>query len=342
MFQHKGSTEIDNHRVSPLTGKNPPTSIAPSSVPEYVSQCLQLAILLEVSAYPKPGNVHRTANFQETRYEHFLASAVAIAPYLRKAAERGARVPKRSLTLDRINVGRIIRDSVSDVAVWQSDRNTLLGSVTLLVPIAAAAGLTMAKKRLFSVNALRRNLKSIVEATTPKDAVYFYDAIAIAKPGGLGKTPRLDVSDKTSKRQILAQSTNLYEIFKISSPWDSIAAEWTNNFHTTFDIGYSFFKAQMEKAGDINSASVQTFLRILSLVPDTLIARKAGRPKAEWVSKEAGKVLDAGGVATSEGRYGLGKLDKELHDASHKLNPGTTADITSAVLALAVLEGYRP
>jgi triphosphoribosyl-dephospho-CoA synthase len=313
-----------------------------SQIPDHVSRCLQLAILLEVSAYPKPGNVHRTVDFQETKYEHFLASAVAVAPHLRKAAERGTNVSTGNITLDRINIGKIIRDSVSDVVLWQRDRNTLLGSITLLAPIAAAAGLTMANKRLFSVNALRRNLKSIAEATTPKDAVDFYDAIAIAKPGGLGKAPRLDVNDKTSKRQILAQRTSLYEIFMISSPWDSIAAEWTSNFHITFDIGQPFFKAQIDKSGDVNTASVHTFLKILSLVPDTLIARKAGRPKAEWVSKEAGKVLDAGGLATSEGIESLRKLDRELHDTRHKLNPGTTADITSAVLAVAILEGFRP
>ena len=308
----------------------------------HVSQCLQLAILLEVSAYPKPGNVHRIADFRETRYEHFLASAVAVAPHLRKAAEKGIGVSTGNLKLDRINVGETIRDSVSDVAVWQRDRNTLLGTVALLVPIAAAAGMTLANSSSFSANALRRNLKPVVEATTPQDAVDFYDAIAVAKPGGLGKAPRLDVNDKTSKRQILAQGTSLYEIFKISTPWDSISAEWTSNFHITFDIGNPFFRAQLQKTGDINTASVHTFLKILSLVPDTLISRKAGKLKAEWVSKEAGKALDAGGLATSKGKNCLRRLDRKLHDVNHKLNPGTTADITSAVLAVAILEGYRP
>ena len=87
---------------------------------------------------------------------------------------------------------------------------------------------------------------------------------------------------------------------------------------------------------------MHTFLKILSLVPDTLITRKTGRPKADWVSKEAQKVLDAGGLATSKGKTRLLRLDQKLHDVNHKLNPGTTADITSAVLAVAILEGYRP
>ncbi|WP_455363487.1 triphosphoribosyl-dephospho-CoA synthase, partial [[Eubacterium] cellulosolvens] len=37
-----------------------------------IAAALQLAVLLEVSAYPKPGNVHRTRDFELTRFEHFL------------------------------------------------------------------------------------------------------------------------------------------------------------------------------------------------------------------------------------------------------------------------------
>ena len=59
-----------------------------SDISDYVSRCLQLAVLLEVSAYPKPGNVHRTVDFEATKYEHYLASAVALMPHLRQAADQ--------------------------------------------------------------------------------------------------------------------------------------------------------------------------------------------------------------------------------------------------------------
>jgi triphosphoribosyl-dephospho-CoA synthetase len=63
-----------------------------SNIPLHVSKCLQLALLLEVSAYPKPGNVHRNADFNDTRYEHFLASAVAVAPYFELSAKKGVLI----------------------------------------------------------------------------------------------------------------------------------------------------------------------------------------------------------------------------------------------------------
>ncbi len=310
-------------------------------VADHVSRCLQLAILLEVSAYPKPGNVHRTANFGGTRYEHFLASAVAVASHFRRAARRGVMVSAGKIGLEKIGVGAMIRDAVQDVSGWQHGGNTLLGSIILLSPLAAAAGMTLAGGS-FSVNKLRENVKKVVESTTPMDAVDVYDAIAIAKPGGLGKAPELDVTDPASKKRILDDQVNLFDVFKIASEWDSIAYEWVNNYPITFDLGYPYFSQQLQGVGDINVATVHTFLKVLSEVPDTLIARKAGLAKAKEVSMQAKRVLEIGGLLTPEGRRSLWALDEDLRRGSHKLNPGTTADITAAVLAVSILNGYRP
>jgi len=85
------------------------TSKTSKDIPEYVSGCLQLAVLLEVSAYPKPGNVHRNANFQGTRYEHFLASTVAVKPHFRHAAKQGVSVHFGKICLARIWVGEVIK-----------------------------------------------------------------------------------------------------------------------------------------------------------------------------------------------------------------------------------------
>jgi len=87
---------------------------------------------------------------------------------------------------------------------------------------------------------------------------------------------------------------------------------------------------------------VHTFLKILSEVPDTLIARKAGMSKAKEASAQAKRVLEEGGLITQKGRNILIKFDAKLHARGHQLNPGTTADLTSTVLALAILSGYRP
>ena len=313
---------------------------SPTETAEHVSRCLELAILLEVSAYPKPGNVHRTADFQETKYEHFLASAVAVAPPFKHAAERGIKVSEGKINPADVEIGTVIKDAVKDMSTWQSNGNTLLGAIILLSPMAVAAG--MLGKEKFSPSKLRKNIKVIVESSTPMDAVNVYDAIQIAKPNGLGKAPKLDVTDPASKQKILDEQITLFEVFKIASAYDSIASEWVNNYPITFDLGYPFFIQQLEEVKDVNTATVHSFLKILSEVPDTFIARKVGLAKAKKISAEAGQVLEKGGLTTQSGRKLLHKFDKKLRDPAHEFSPGTTADITEAVLAISILNGYRP
>ncbi len=306
---------------------------------DHISGCLELAILLEVSGYPKPGNVHRTADFPETRYEHFLASAVAIAPSFKKAAEQGIRVSEGKIVPSEVGIGGIIKDAVNGMRSSQSGGNTLLGAIILLAPIAAAAGMVANQ---FSLLKLRENIKVIVESTTPEDAVDVYDAIFVVNPGGLGKSPKLDVTDSNSKKRILEERVTLFETFKIASAYDSITSEWVNNYPITFDLGYPYFTKQLEETGDINTATVHAFLKILAEVPDTFISRKVGQEKAESISAEAGKILEEGGLATPLGRNLIQNLDVKLRDPAHDLSPGTTADITEAVLALNNLDGYKP
>ncbi|MDD1663513.1 MAG: triphosphoribosyl-dephospho-CoA synthase, partial [Methanomicrobiales archaeon] len=49
----------------------------------------QMAMVLEVTAYPKPGNVDRCHDYEGTVLEHFLASAILARPALERAAGCG-------------------------------------------------------------------------------------------------------------------------------------------------------------------------------------------------------------------------------------------------------------
>ncbi len=316
------------------------TFVASLEAAKHVSKCLELAILLEVSAYPKPGNVHRTADFRGTRYEHFLASAVAVTPHFELAAQQGTRFSEGKIDLTDVGIGSIIKDAVKSVSSWQSGGNTLLGSIILLSPMAVAAG--MFAKETFSLSTLRKKMKLVVETSTPIDAVNVYDAIQIVKPSGLGNAPKLDVTDPASKQKILDEQVTLFEVFEIASAYDSIASEWVNNYPITFDLGHPYFTEQLKETADINTATVNTFLKILSAIPDTFISRKVGLAEAKKISAEAWMVLEKGGLTTSSGRNLLRKFDKRLRDPDHNLSPGTTADITEAVLAISILNGYRP
>ncbi|HLN45468.1 MAG TPA: triphosphoribosyl-dephospho-CoA synthase [Candidatus Sulfotelmatobacter sp.] len=305
----------------------------------HIAKCLETAILFEVSAN-KPGNVNFVVGFEGTRVEHFLASAVAAAPSFEQAARRGIEIMNEKLAINEVGIGHLIKDCVADIAAWQTGGNTLLGTVMLFIPIAMAAGMTSIGNNVFDLTTLRRNIKLAVESTTAEDAVHVYEAIDIAKPSGLNGAPDLDVKAADSKTRLIKEDVSLFEVFKIAASYDDICFEWINNYPITFDMAYPYLMDQL-KTEALNTAIIHTFLKVLAERPDTFISRKIGKAKAQEVSKEAARVLELGGVRTTQGKESIIEFDKKLRDSGNDYNPGTTADITAATLALCTLSGYR-
>lgn len=306
-----------------------------------VAAALQLALLLEVSAYPKPGNVHRTRDFEKTKFEHFLASAAALGPQFRLAAIRGSRFAKGLGKRVELAIGERIRRSVEACSEWQHGGNTSLGTILLLIPIAYAAGMVPPRSPL-KTREIRRNLRKVVRGTTVADAVGIYRAISRASPGGIGKVPELDINEPDSLVEIRKRNLTLLEVFRISAKYDTISWEWVNDFSVTFDVGLPFLIQELQATGDINIAVVDTYLRILSKTPDTLIIRKQGMKTAREISLRAERVLKTGGMKTAKGRRGVEQMDEALERSGNSCNPGTTADLTASALSVLILEGYRP
>jgi triphosphoribosyl-dephospho-CoA synthase len=178
--------------------------------------------------------------------------------------------------------------------------------------------------------------------TTPDDAIGVYKAIQQVSPGGMGRTAELDVDDSASIAEIRERKLSLLDIFRISAGYDRIAWEWVNDFSITFEIGLPSLIRELESTGDINVAIVDTYLKILSRIPDTLITRKQGIKTAEKVSSRARKVLKVGGLKTLKGRGAVMQMDDELQRSGNGFNPGTTADFTASALSVLILSGYRP
>ena len=285
---------------------------------QHISRCLQLAILLEVSA-DKPGNVNFAASFQGTRAEHFLASAVAAGPSFQEAAYRGISIAEDKLGVNQAGLGGLIRFGVKDISEWQRGGNTLLGTIMLFVPIAVAAGMTPTEKGFkMDFSQLRKNIDSVIKASTAMDSVHLYEAIDIAMPSGLNEAPDLSVKDPNSKQRLLNENVTLYKVFEIAKDYDDICSEWINNYPITFDLAYPYLMEQLKK-GDQNTAVINTFLKILSEHPDTFIARKAGIEKAREVSAEAKKALQLGGAATAEGKKAITEFDKNAPQSRKQL-----------------------
>jgi triphosphoribosyl-dephospho-CoA synthase len=267
----------------------------------------QLACLLEVSA-PKPGNVSPELHFHDTRYEDFLASAVAIGPALAGAGENP--------------LGTTIRNGVEATQHWTRS-NTNLGIVLLLAPLARAARL--------EGGGLRDRLRRVLAETTVNDAREVYAAIRRARPGGLGEVQAEDVAG--------TPTVSLREAMALAAERDAIAREYVTNFALTFEAGVPAILAARREGLTWSDTVVEAYLALLDAAPDTHVARKLGFAEAADISREAREVLRAGGTRSAEGRQALRLLDTRLRDQHNRRNPGTTADLTCAALFVVILDG---
>ena len=303
--------------------------------PSYVSKCAQIASVLEVSGHPKPGNVHRTQNFPDMVFEDFLLSGIAIGETMEKAARKGFKYKNKPEKWDKIGLGKMILEAVRETDHWVAN-NTNLGIVMLLTPISVVAG--MSEDETVNWDVFRDKIDQLIRSTTSEDAVNLYQAINIADAGGMGEQDDLDVANESSLQKLRDDNVNMFRVLEMSSAWDKLSYELTHKMPVTFEIGYPVFQ-QVKSEKGINEATVQTFLTILSRVPDTLISRKFTDAKAGEVSARAQAILEEGGILTRKGTSIVGKFDQELIKGG--LNPGTTADFTASSIMVAYLDGYR-
>ena len=211
-----------------------------SEVSKYVQRCVTLASLLEVSAYPKPGNVHRTRDHPDTRFEHFLAGGVAMGEAMRSLAAQGYKAEQETILWRDVGLGGYILRAVQDTLAWQKGGNVNLGIILLSAPISTAAGALNADDKL-DITKLRDRTRHVIKTTTPADAVAVYKAIGMAmSPETLGRSDELDVLDEASEATIRNESYNLYDVFSMGAERDIICREYVTGYSVTFDSGYPY------------------------------------------------------------------------------------------------------
>ncbi|MDR2624062.1 MAG: triphosphoribosyl-dephospho-CoA synthase [Methanobrevibacter sp.] len=293
--------------------------------PEEISKIAQIASILEVSGYPKPGNVHRTRDFHDMVFEDFLISGVVIGDSVKEVATQILNLDPT--TNKESFLGKYILKAVEETDKWIAN-NTNLGIIMMLIPIAASGAISD------NVTELQENLSLLMENTNPFDAIDLYKAIEIAKAGGMGSRNEFDVTSTNSQEEIVNKNQSMYDVLKISASWDSLANELTSKMMITFNIGFKTFH-NFKKTYSINTSTVLTFLTILANVPDTLISRKYGEHKAKEVSKLAKELLNHDNYSSSTFQSKLIEFDDFLFE--NRLNPGTTADLTAASIMVSYL-----
>lgn len=292
---------------------------AKTKIGRTVVDTAQLALLLEVSGTPKPGNVDRHRDLTDLRFEHFLAGAV------------GARAGLAMATRGE-PIGTSFERAVAGMA-RQRGGNTQFGCLLLLVPLVRAAA---------TDSLTPDGVRQVVEATTVEDAVDFYCAfehVAVAVADPPADADALDVrrgSDAVST--LRERELTLYDIMALSATREAEIADgnarlWTSGFDRAFDAADALFDGD----GSVLDRTARVFLDCLAAEPDSLIATTHGAAVAREVSQRAERVAadcDATGeLAAAEA------LAEEFVAAGY--NPGTTADLLAAALFIALHRGLE-
>jgi triphosphoribosyl-dephospho-CoA synthase len=273
------------------------TALADTALADRIAAAFQAACRDELDA-PKPGNVHVFADGHRMTAAQFIRSAEAAAGPL---ATPGARIGARILGAVEATVAAV-------------GTNTNLGIILLCAPLAAAAEQQPSD--------LRVAVAQLVEATDIQDAQLAFRAIALARPGGLGRVERHDVHApaRVSLRLAMAEAADR----------DRIARQYASAFEDVFVTGqHALTNAH---AREPTWATAAVYLAFLSAFPDSHIVRKHGAAIAEDVRRLARK-FHARLQAAEDSAHLLPDLlawDRVLKDKD--INPGTSADLTVATL----------
>lgn len=231
----------------------------PTTEPPSLSELAQFAMLLEVTAQQKPGNIDRCHDYEDTRLDHFLASAVLAKPVF-SAVENG-----------RLTIGEAMRAAVARTNMHNGG-NTHFGAFIILLPLLAGRGIAGAAE--------------LVKRTTVPDAVLFYEAFGLTQVRVRSEDP-MDVNDPASVQRLIDEGITMYEVMAYSAPHDLVAREWTNRFALTREAADLLH----ERGGGVR-AIPEMFLALMAGHPDTFIAKKFDEKTAEAVMHEAREVVD--------------------------------------------------
>jgi len=277
-----------------------------------IAQNARLALLLEVSSTPKPGNVDREREYEDLRFEHFVAGAVGTEDGFERAAG-GAPV------------GESFERAVAGMSE-QTGGNTQFGAVLLLVPLVRAAANAPQRGEFDGEDAT-----AVVRETTVSDAVEFYRAfehvdVAVDEPPE-GMEP-LDVRQGSDAAPVLRdRGLTLADVMERSASIDGLAAEYVNGFERTVDAA----SALVQGTEPVPDRAATVFLDLLAAEPDTFVVTQHDNETAREVRRR--------GVAARAGEESVTELAAEFVERG--INPGTTADIVAGALFVALERGLE-
>jgi len=135
------------------------------------------------------------------------------------------------------------------------------------------------------------------------------------------------------------KDATLRDAMRFAASRDALAREYARDFEVTRELARPALLTALSRADSVRGALVQTYLEVLSEVPDLDVAGRAGNREAEDISRMACGVLKAGGVHSRRGLEAIANLDGLLR-ADPRLAPlATEAPVIAAAFLVALEHG---
>ncbi len=252
----------------------------------------------------KPGNVSVYAAGHDMTAEHFRVSAsVSAKPITDFALSLGEKIFYS------------IRDTYDAVGC-----NTNLGIVLLCAPLIQGLQTLLSNQK--NAVSLREQVSIVLDTTSITDADWVYQAIRIAKPGGLGHADQQDVAEQPQ--------VTLQQAMCLASNRDRVAYQYANDYKDIFEYGVPCYRQALSRYGDERWATLSVYASFLVSIPDSLIERKHGKRFTRMVASRMTLVNQQLQEFSPDKPEHLFSILKDV-DAEFKaagINPGTTADLT--------------
>lgn len=280
----------------------------PPPAPDAIAAVLHKACRLDVVAF-KPGNVSLCSPGHGMQARDFLLSAELAVPALCAA---GQPVGERMLMAVRATVAAV-------------GCNTNLGIVLLLAPLAVAAR---------RGGNLESALHTVLGGLDRDDAAQCYAAIRLANPAGLGNAAEGDVHEPPEH--------DLLSAMKLAATRDSIARQYATVYNDLFVCGVPVLKRQRARWHSLAWATTACYLDFLARWPDSHVARKYGPDVAESLRVQAAEVAKGLEACENPRQFAEALLAFDSELKTRGVNPGTSADLAVASVAILLLQERFP
>jgi len=259
------------------------------------------AMLYEVTCTPSPGLVDRVNSgaHHDMDFYSFMASSAALSIPMARCAQAGI---SHEGSLDRLLPVLRIIGLEGEQAMFTATQgvNTQKGLVFLLGIMTGVTGWLQGRSQS-------------VTADTVLDSV----AIMAA-----GIVERELAGAKHKRSEELTAGERLYLNYGITG----IRGELADGLPAVRDMALPALGEALEKGLSVNDALIYTLLVLMTCVDDTTVMHRHHPNKMRvWVREQAEMVIQAGGMATNEGRAMCEALDRDF--IVQNVSPGGVADL---------------